>query len=658
MPLETVISLLIFSFGVFAFGTLVVYQLRSLSADPSDPYKPNPAGSWHANAAGLAIWGLSLLWFLTLTIQTLFSLKPGFKTSAFDVILLGFQILFPPLIMHVFYAETAAPEQSHGWGWTAGLLSGYAINLSLGTWAMLVVFDLVPRPWPGFGTFLGFSVAGMFTVAAVYCMALMASVSKRNQPSTVRSSRRWMFGLFGFMIVLTIALVAGHIIGFPFTRALRVIGMSMPLVFCFVAFYHESRFAFFDLFVKRELALFTTVLVLACYLAVVLPMLDGLGLAGARPLVYAVVLLPAVGALPWMYRRLWEWLDSVWLGRRYRTVEAVKEFLSALQSATDERELVAQAEQGLARILLAPVRVDLELRQAPPLDFQCARSVPIRSDGEPLGAVLLGQRAKQMPYFSEDVALVESLADVLSHLIENMRLREKKQEQEQQARELSLQASRSELKALRAQINPHFLFNALNAIAGLIHKDPFRADNTVEQLAEVFRYTLRGSEKEWALLEDEMDFVRSYLDVEQARFGERLTVDVRVAEAVRRVRIPTMIVQTLVENAVKHGVSAVRGPARIEIDARRDGGLLVIHVADNGPGFDEAAAARNGAKGSSYGLRNIRERFAGYFGGDAELRVTRDEQRAMTVVSIAIPLDHRAVSNADADESGTAGGVA
>ena len=94
---------------------------------------------------------------------------------------------------------------------------------------------------------------------------------------------------------------------------------------------------------------------------------------------------------------------------------------------------------------------------------------------------------------------------------------------------MSFQASRSELKALRAQINPHFLFNALNAIAGLIHKNPLRADKTVERLADVFRYTLRRSENEWTLLEEEMEFVRAYLEVEQARFGKRLQFQIHAA---------------------------------------------------------------------------------------------------------------------------------
>src|SRR5207247_6147621 len=129
--------------------------------------------------------------------------------------------------------------------------------------------------------------------------------------------------------------------------------------------------------------------------------------------------------------------------------------------------------------------------------------------------------------------------------LDNLRLQERRLQQEQLARELSLNASRSELKALRAQINPHFLFNALNAIAGLIHQNPANADRTIEQLAEVFRYALRGSDSEWAVLGDELDFVRAYLDVERARFGERLRAEVHIADGASGALVPTMVVQTL-----------------------------------------------------------------------------------------------------------------
>ena len=144
--------------------------------------------------------------------------------------------------------------------------------------------------------------------------------------------------------------------------------------------------------------------------------------------------------------------------------------------------------------------------------------------------------------------MLGSLAEVLASMLQAASLRQERLRQEQLARELALEASRSELKALRAQIRPHFLFNALNAIAGLIHKDPLRADRTIERLAEVFRYTLRGSEREWAVLEHELEFARSYLEVEQARFGRRLAFRIDVGEGAGALHVPTMMVQTLVEN--------------------------------------------------------------------------------------------------------------
>jgi LytS/YehU family sensor histidine kinase len=247
----------------------------------------------------------------------------------------------------------------------------------------------------------------------------------------------------------------------------------------------------------------------------------------------------------------------------------------------------------------------------------------------PAGAVLMGARTIEAPYFRDDLALLTSLADVLASVLETLRLQQRKQE-------LTLHASRSELKALRAQINPHFLFNALNAIAGLIHKDPSAADRTVEQLAEVFRYALRGVESEWAVLDDELDFVRAYLDVEQSRFGERLQVTVRVADDVRGARVPTMMLQTLVENAVKHGVAHVRGRASVEVEASRRADRLVMAVTDNGPG-PSAHPTRAASSPKPYGLANIRERLHGYFGAAASLTFDRYDATGLTRVAVTLP---------------------
>jgi len=133
------------------------------------------------------------------------------------------------------------------------------------------------------------------------------------------------------------------------------------------------------------------------------------------------------------------------------------------------------------------------------------------------------------------------------------------------AQHLQLAQTQAELRALRAQINPHFLFNALTAIGGWTQADPRRAESVMEQLADVFRYTLRGTRTEWVTLGAELDAVRTYLDVEQARFGTRLSIDVVCDDHLRELLIPPLVVLTLAENAIKHGVADSIGSARVHV---------------------------------------------------------------------------------------------
>lgn len=130
-----------------------------------------------------------------------------------------------------------------------------------------------------------------------------------------------------------------------------------------------------------------------------------------------------------------------------------------------------------------------------------------------------------------------------------------------------------------------------------------------------------------------MDFVRSYLEVEQARFGDRLRVSIDLDEEAKNVEIPTMVVQTLVENAVKHGVALVRGTGSISVQVRRIDDLIRIQVEDNGPGLQ---AAHKQTKG--YGLKNIRERLHGYYGDGAKLAVRRNDSSGRTVASVELPI--------------------
>jgi len=220
----------------------------------------------------------------------------------------------------------------------------------------------------------------------------------------------------------------------------------------------------------------------------------------------------------------------------------------------------------------------------------------------------VAERKNGAPFLSDDLRLIRSLERTLAVALDNVRFREREQQ-------LRILASRAELKALRAQINPHFLFNALNAIAGLIETDPRLADETIERLARVFRYALAEPEREWVLLEDELEFVEAYLGVEQARFGDRLRVAFEIEDAARAARIPAVSVQPLVENAIKHGISAREGAGFVGVRAAIANGSLRVEVLDNGPGFPPGFHIR----GAGHGLRNISDRLAGYYGASGRL---------------------------------------
>lgn len=206
-------------------------------------------------------------------------------------------------------------------------------------------------------------------------------------------------------------------------------------------------------------------------------------------------------------------------------------------------------------------------------------------------------------------------------------------ERERQEEQLRALATEAELTALKAQINPHFLFNTLNTIAELVHSDSARAETTIERLAEMFRYVLAGSERELVPLEEELAFVDGYLEIERARFGERLRVTREVAPEALDVAVPSLILQPLVENAVRHGRE---GDGSIDLALRV--GLVadevIITIADRGPGMP--APSKLG-EATGHGLRNVDERLRKTYGATHGLEIAKNEPQG-TVVAIRIPI--------------------
>ena len=227
-------------------------------------------------------------------------------------------------------------------------------------------------------------------------------------------------------------------------------------------------------------------------------------------------------------------------------------------------------------------------------------------------------------------AVVLVIGSVLRQLASFRRELRQKDLAEERLKALTNQA---ELKALKAQINPHFLFNSLNTIASLTSTDPSKAEDATLKLADIFRYTLSSSNKEFVALKDELDFLDSYLDVEKARFGNRLKISKTVQPETLNTRIPSLILQPLVENCLKHGQCS-DGSAVIAIRCFVEGRDVKIEISDNGRGMPEAI--KKGQYTGGTGLKNVNERLIKMFGEPYQLRFM-DNQPSGAMALVTIP---------------------
>jgi signal transduction histidine kinase len=202
----------------------------------------------------------------------------------------------------------------------------------------------------------------------------------------------------------------------------------------------------------------------------------------------------------------------------------------------------------------------------------------------------------------------------------------KKQIAEERSRKLEAE---TRLRSLESWIHPHFLFNTLNSISALITLDPARAEQIVGRLATLLRASLDTSANSLISLHREISMVESYLDIERARLGEKLRASVEVPHELSETMVPPMSVQSLVENAVKHGITPQSDGGNLLVTARADAGNVCIDVADTGPGFDLAGIC------AGHGLDKLVQRLDALFGDRARLNVFRRD--AYSVVEMVLP---------------------
>ncbi|HYR91950.1 MAG TPA: histidine kinase [Terriglobia bacterium] len=420
---------------------------------------------------------------------------------------------------------------------------------------------------------------------------------------------------------------------------LQLAGHHASLPLALLILYQDFRFALADIFLKRALAF---ILLAGLTFGIFVFGINPLLAAGPMSALSNALLLAmwVVTALVYPFlRRSAEWfVDKIVLKRANYTDLAAR-----LSHALDRCETPA-AILGEASRILAPAMSAKSIEWS-----ESAEAEPdIRVQQDRRGA-LAGVPTTENPHYvlsirdlsggrrllSDDVAMLERGALLVARRIDAVRSMQERYRHDVQEQEMRKLAAEAELRALRAQINPHFLFNALTTIGYLIQTAPERALGTLLRLSGLLRGVLKAGE-EFVTIGEELDLIEAYLDIERARFEDRLRVRIDVPWELRRIRIPALVIQPLVENAIKHGISECVAGGEVRISARlHETAAVLISVVDTGVGTTDSVLERRKARG--LGLTNIERRLERYGSGPEPLTI-RSTPGIGTIVEIRVAL--------------------
>jgi two-component system, LytTR family, sensor kinase len=244
------------------------------------------------------------------------------------------------------------------------------------------------------------------------------------------------------------------------------------------------------------------------------------------------------------------------------------------------------------------------------LDRGVRAIVPVRLTHSDTRYGLFGERKGGQPYLSEDLLLLARMAAVVAEQVQQIR-----------EAEVTRLVSQAELRALQSQIHPHFLFNALNTLYGVIPREASGARRMLLSLADIFRYFLQ-SDRTFVPLEEEMRIVEAYLSIERMRLGDRLKTELDLDERALREQIPVLSIQPLVENAVKHGAAASSTGGCVRVEVKREESGVRVSVTDTGPGFGNTRS--DGPRSSGVGLDNVSRRLSLCYGPEARVSIESD----------------------------------
>ncbi len=499
---------------------------------------------------------------------------------------------------------------------------------------------------------------------------LLVQGRPRQIPRELISARIVM--VVGLVVAVSLWFRAQPSVSPEWTLAVRTVAEQSTIVGIIVMFSFLAQFRFADVFVKRCLTILAAELVALVAIMLVFEVL--------KPQIRKLVMFPRAGisiasvllvaGLFLVFPRISRFIDEAadrWLFHRPDYGELLKEFTLKSASVFAQAEILKIAETTVSRALgIELVRIvpfHKSHGSFPEIDFGAEKVVTLwpghplhrAFDGlEPeaivpiwvgdklhsLMGLAAGERRRQL--LSDEISFLTTIAERLSRRLEQLKFDEDRRRQHMQETHLQQLLMEAEIRALRAQVNPHFLFNTLNTIADLIADEPEKAELMTERLAEVFRYCLTQASQPMISLGKEFDFIRTYLEIEQVRFGARLTVVLELNPNLTHFPIPSLLLQPLVENAVKHGLAPKTGPIRLCVRAEDNGDSIRLLVEDNGVGkyapaeFFPKEGSSMCSETSGVGLQLVTERLRALYGESARLSV-ETKVGAGTRITVTIP---------------------
>jgi two-component system LytT family sensor kinase len=573
-----------------------------------------------------------------------------------------------------------------GFIWNAGAFSGYGlINLGFaqsaplllaGAFAALgflpsVVVHTALRTVEQIGRRQGLAVAG-----AAYAMGSIAAVMHFHSAITAGPPSNWAlrgitYGFAGLLLALLVitrhqkgrgrvlwvvamsvfAVSALHLSNHEFGQDpwwLQLAGHHASLPLVLLILYQDFRFAFADIFLKRALSfIFLAALIFGMFAFAVLDILNEKP-TSERSVALLLTLWALTALLYPFLRRGAEWLiDKVVLRRADYTL-LITRLSNALERCETPSGVLDETIRALSPALSAQSIEWTECaignsHNSIEQDRRSARITILPVDA-PHYVLNIHDLTGGRRLLSDDVALLERVALLAAHRIDAVRSNRERYQRDVREQEMRKLAAEAELRALRAQINPHFLFNALTTIGYLIQTAPERALGTLLRLSGLLRGVLKSGE-EFVTIGEELDLIEAYLDIERARFEDRLRVHIDVPWELRRLRIPALVIQPLVENAIKHGISECLSGGEVRITARLQQSdrnpeqpAVLISVVDTGVGVAETTLAHR--RGRGLGLSNVEQRLQ-RCGNNVTPLLIRSAPGSGTTVEIQVPLQPR-----------------